>query len=56
MSDLNVEEKCYKLRAVTEKVLATASPESDSNQEEADMHIFPHAFYGAQNGHSLIIV
>ena len=39
-----------------EKVLATASPESDSTQKEADTRIFPNAFHGAQNGHSSIIV
>ena len=39
-----------------EKVLATASPESDFNQEEADKRIFPNAFHGAQNGHSSVIV
>ena len=53
---LNVEEKCYKLQASNEKVLATALPELDSNQEEADTRIFLHAFHGAQNGHSSIIV
>ena len=53
---LNVEEKCYKLQASNEKVLAIALPELDSYQGEADTRIFLHAFHGVQNGHSSIIV
>ena len=53
---LNVEEKCHKLRAASEKVLATVLPALDSNQEEADTRIFLHAFHGEQNGYSSIIV
>ena len=45
----NVEEKCYKLRAANEKVVATALPALESNQEEA--FFFMHSMVNRMGTH-----